>query len=84
MPHYLEQLLTDFLQQRASADACYNEAALQFEMAIFLRGILPSTWRVELERPVSSFIPLARRLTKKEIDLVVSSSQTAARAMRSS
>lgn len=74
MLRYLEQLLTDFLQQRATEEICYNEAALQFEMAVFLRGVLPNAWQVEFERPASKFLSRAGRLTKKEIDLVVTSS----------
>lgn len=79
MLRYLEQLVTDFLQQRATGEICYNEAAMQFEMAVFLRSVLPNTWRVEFERPISQFVPHAPRLTKKEIDLVVASSDMASR-----
>jgi hypothetical protein len=49
----------------------YNEASLQHELALFLRGTMPSTWRLHIERPASWFRSGATGLTKKEIDLVV-------------
>jgi len=49
----------------------YNEGALQHELGYWLRAQLPDGWRVQFERPVRSIIPGTPRLTKKEIDLVV-------------
>lgn len=50
----------------------HNEAELQHELAYWLRQRLPN-YLVYLERPYHSFFPGARKLVKKEIDLVVGS-----------
>lgn len=49
----------------------YNESELQHELGCLLRKELPPGWRVRFELPAGSFIPSIPRLTKKEIDLVV-------------
>ena len=49
----------------------YNESALQHELGYWLRTRLPVGWQVRFEQPAASLIPCTSRLTKKEIDLVV-------------
>jgi len=78
MPHVpqvldrVEQLIRRFFADAAYPDdGFYNEASLQHEMALYLRGVLPEEWRLHIERPASWFHKAATALTKKEIDLVV-------------
>jgi hypothetical protein len=50
----------------------YNEAALQHELGYWLRLNLPTSTRIQFERPANYFYPEAHSLVKKEIDIVVS------------
>jgi hypothetical protein len=49
----------------------FNEAELQHELGYWLRTRLPTGTSVYFERPTSWFLPEARGLVKKEIDLAV-------------
>ena len=49
----------------------FNEAELQQELGYWLRTTLSVGVSVYFERPADHFFPSARRLVKKEIDLVV-------------
>lgn len=48
----------------------YNEASVQYEMAIFLRARLKN-YKIQLERNVTYFNISKAGLKKKEIDLVI-------------
>jgi hypothetical protein len=52
----------------------FNEAEMQHEMGFWLRTKLPAGMSVYFERPANSFVSKACGLVKKEIDLVVVSS----------
>jgi hypothetical protein len=68
----IERLVLDFFSSEAApADALYNEASLQHELALFLRAHLPTRWRLFLERPAAHFRSIDGRLTKKEIDIAI-------------
>jgi hypothetical protein len=47
----------------------YNEFNLQHELGIYLRATLPSSWKVQFERPVSFFGLRRVNFVKKEIDI---------------
>jgi len=50
----------------------YNEAGIQFELAIFLREKLSSNYKIELERNLNKFNPPKNaNFKKKEIDIVI-------------
>ncbi|HCU38147.1 MAG TPA: hypothetical protein DGT21_22770 [Armatimonadetes bacterium] len=56
----------------------YNEASLQYELAIHLRHALDPVWKIQLERPVDYFgLDRASGFVKKEIDIVVFTEQQA-------
>ena len=48
----------------------YNEASIQYELAIFLRNKLPDNF-IQLERNVSFFGLNKKKFEKKEIDIVI-------------
>lgn len=52
----------------------YNEFSLQHELGIWLRSKLPSNYKVQFERNVSFFGLRPENFIKKEIDIVVFSS----------
>jgi len=48
----------------------YNEASIQYELAIFLRNNLPD-YKIQLERNVNYFKLIKNNFIKKEIDIVI-------------
>ena len=68
---YFEHILDDFTSQIAKGKIeIYNEASVQYELAIFLREIIPN-FKIQLERNVSYFELDKRKHQKKEIDIVL-------------
>ena len=49
----------------------YNEASIQCELAIFLRNILPSKYKIQLERSINYFGLNKGNFLKKEMDIVI-------------
>ena len=49
----------------------YNEAGIQCELAIFLRNILPSKYKIQLERNINYFGFNKGDFLKKEMDIVI-------------
>lgn len=49
----------------------YNEASVQYELAMFLRRILPAEYKVQLERNIEYFGLDRQLFLKKEMDIVV-------------
>jgi hypothetical protein len=48
----------------------YNEASIQYELAIYLRGILDNGYKIQLERNIKYF-NLYGDYIKKEMDIVI-------------
>ena len=52
---YFEHILEDFVSKIAKGKTkIYNEASIQYELAIFLREVIPN-YKIQLERNVSYF-----------------------------
>lgn len=68
----LRDLIVEFLSQIAAAEIeIYNEASIQFELAIWLRRRIGSGLKVQLERNVAHFGADSVKLEKSEMDIVV-------------
>ena len=68
---YFEHILDNFTSQIAKGKIeIYNEASVQYELAIFLREIIPN-FKIQLERNVSYFELDKEKYQKKEIDIVL-------------
>ena len=68
----LSPLLTDFTEMISdSSVAVYNEAGIQFELAIFLREKIKGNYSIQLERNIDYFGMDKRKFLKKEMDIVV-------------
>lgn len=67
----INSLVIDFLQEISLKKIeIYNEASLQYELAIFLRHKLPMYF-IQLERNISFFDLDKKKFKKKEIDIVI-------------
>ncbi len=71
----LSSLVQEFAEQ-VSLDhiEVYNEASIQYELAIFLRRELPRNYKVQLERNIDYFGLDKGEFLKREMDIVVSCS----------
>ncbi len=49
----------------------YNEASIQYELAIFLRRNLDDIWKIQLERNIGYFGLDKKQCLKKEMDIVI-------------
>lgn len=68
---YFEHILDDFISQITKGKIeIYNEASVQYELAIFLREIIPN-YKIQLERNVTYFKQEKKNFVKKEIDIVL-------------
>ncbi len=68
---YFEHILEDFVSQIAKGKTeIYNEASIQYELAIFLREVIPN-YKIQLERNVSYFELNKKHFLKREIDIVL-------------
>ena len=68
---YFEHILDDFASQIAKGKTeIYNEASIQYELAIFLREVIPN-YKIQLERNVSYFELNKKHFLKREIDIVL-------------
>ena len=68
---HFEHVVEEFAGQIAGGiTEIYNEASVQYELAIFLRERLPD-YRIQLERNVSYFGLNKRRFEKREMDMVL-------------
>jgi len=64
-------LIQEFIQKIIRKEIeIYNEASIQYELAIFLRNKLPDH-KIQLERNVSYFGFAKNNFIKKEIDIVI-------------
>ena len=69
----VRQCIESFFREAPELDhKLYNEAALQHELGYWLRVHLPANFRIQFERPAFDLHASARKLIKKEIDIVVS------------
>ena len=70
---HIRACLDDFLGQVASEQIeIYNEASVQYELAILLRQALRASAKVQLERPYAALhVSQTARCVKKEIDIAV-------------
>jgi len=65
-------ILNDFVKEIANNTIeIYNEASIQFELAIFLRNRLDNSFKIQLERNVSFFYSNVKDFLKKEMDIVI-------------
>ncbi|EPA06102.1 hypothetical protein [Candidatus Nitrosarchaeum limnium] len=65
------ELVNEFIQKIIQKEVeIYNEASIQYELAIFLRNKLPKH-KIQLERNVSYFGLTKNKFIKKEIDIVI-------------
>ena len=68
---YFEHILEDFVSQITKGKTeIYNEASIQYELAIFLREVIPN-YKIQLERNVSYFELNKKHFLKREIDIVL-------------
>jgi len=68
---HFEHILDDFTSQIAKGKIqIYNEASIQYELAIFLKGII-SNYKIQLERNVTHFKLDKKNFVKREIDIVL-------------
>lgn len=68
----ISTIVEDFFDTLSTkVPSVYNESDLQHELGYSLRTSLPEGWNVRFEQPVGSLFPGVKRLTKKEIDLVI-------------
>ncbi len=71
----LSSLLEDFIKVVSkSSIEVYNEAGIQFELAIFLREKIKEDYLIQLERNIDYFGMDKEEFLKKEMDIVVFSS----------
>ncbi|MEK6951561.1 MAG: hypothetical protein AABX29_00945, partial [Nanoarchaeota archaeon] len=67
----IKDLLSEFISKISSGELeIYNEASIQYELAIFLRQRLPD-YKVQLERNLSYFGLKKQHFEKREIDIVI-------------
>jgi hypothetical protein len=68
---YFEQLIDEFVSHITKGKTeIYNEASVQYELAIFLREKIPN-YKIQLERNVKFFNLEKKNFVKKEIDIVL-------------
>ena len=68
---YCVDLIRDFISKIADNQIeLYNEASVQYELAMFLREKLPD-YKIQLERNIDYFGLEKRNFIKKEIDIVI-------------
>ena len=68
---YFEHLIDEFVSHITKGKTeIYNEASVQYELAIFLREKLPN-YKIQLERNVKFFNLEKKNFVKKEIDIVL-------------
>ena len=67
MQHYFEEFINEIRNENIQI---YNEASIQYELAIFLRNKLPDYF-IQLERNVAFFGLDKKKFEKKEIDIVI-------------
>jgi len=68
---YFEHILEDFASKIAKGKIeIYNEASVQYELAMFLREVIPN-YKIHLERNVSYFELNKKNFLKREIDIVL-------------
>lgn len=68
---YFEQLLDEFVSNITKGKTeIYNEASVQYELAMFLREKIPN-YNIQLERNVKFFNLEKKSFVKKEIDIVL-------------
>lgn len=68
---YFEHLIDEFISHITKGKTeIYNEASVQYELAIFLREKL-SNYKIQLERNVKFFNLEKKNFVKKEIDIVL-------------
>ena len=69
----LKEFLEDFIShvKKDQNIELYNEAGLQHELALFLRGRLDSNFRVQLERNINDVANFSENLEKKEMDIYI-------------
>ncbi|MBM3896851.1 MAG: hypothetical protein FJ360_03850 [Thaumarchaeota archaeon] len=67
----ITELICEFIQKIIRKEIeIYNEASIQYELAIFLRNKLPD-YKIQLERNVSYFGLVKSDFIKKEMDIVI-------------
>ena len=68
---YFEHIIDNFASKIAKGKTeIYNEASIQYELAIFLREVIPN-YKIQLERNVSYFELNKKHFLKREIDIVL-------------
>ncbi|OIO15221.1 hypothetical protein COV53_00605 [Candidatus Gottesmanbacteria bacterium CG11_big_fil_rev_8_21_14_0_20_37_11] len=68
---FIKDLLSEFISKISSGELeIYNEASIQYELAIFLRQRLPN-YKVQLERSIRYFGLKKQGFEKREIDIVI-------------
>jgi len=68
---YFEHILEDFVSKIAKGKTeIYNEASIQYELAIFLREVIPN-YKIQLERNIRYFDLNKKHFLKREIDIVL-------------
>jgi hypothetical protein len=65
---HLEQFVSEVSQGKIEI---YNEASVQFELAIYLRKQLSDKYKVQLERNIKYFNLKGSAYKKKEMDIVI-------------
>jgi len=67
LPH-LKEFADEIAEEKIGI---YNEASIQYEMAIYLRGRLDNRYKIQLERNINHFNLERGDYIKKEMDIVV-------------
>jgi hypothetical protein len=68
----LKKIIEDFIKEITKGNIeIYNEFSVQFELAIFLRELVSSNYKVQLERNIEYFQLEKNQFLKKEMDIVV-------------
>ncbi|MFW6025712.1 MAG: hypothetical protein ACOCRX_05155 [Candidatus Woesearchaeota archaeon] len=68
----LKEIIQDFILEISKGNIeIYNEFSVQFELAIFLRELLSSHYKVQLERNIEFFQLKKSQFLKKEMDIVI-------------
>lgn len=68
----LKKIVEDFIKEISKDNIeIYNEFSVQFELAIFLRELVSSDYKVQLERNIEHFQLEKNQFLKKEMDIVV-------------
>jgi hypothetical protein len=67
----IKHIISEFISKISSRELeIYNEASIQYELAIFLREKLPD-YKVQLERNITYFGLKKQGFKKREIDIVI-------------